>query len=296
MITSISSSESTIRTCRICLDSDHPTDLISPCLCTGGSAFVHRKCLDKWRATNKSERVFHYCDVCQFQYVIEPVVADVSADRRRLLIFRLLVTRDILLIVLLIQAFLVGLTFLVQYCDRTALRIKKFYPDSMAQFGVYYLSSLIIFFALLGVIGLIMASCGMLNSHGTAGSDDCHCFCGYFLCCDDGDNCGEGIIVFLLIAVIIFAVLGVFFGIIFTVIITKKIAKHHTKKLWLRQETKKYVVKDFQGRRDELQQVSSQRNTHILLTEPQFAITNRDKQTSTSVELISIKKLQMEND
>ena len=125
MTTPTPSLESTIRICRICLDSDYPVDLISPCLCTGGSAFVHRKCLDKWRATNKSERVFHYCDVCQFQYVIEPVVADVLADRRRLLIFRLLVTRDILLIVLLIQVFLVGLTFLMQYCDRTALRIKK---------------------------------------------------------------------------------------------------------------------------------------------------------------------------
>ncbi|CAF1058016.1 unnamed protein product [Adineta ricciae] len=150
----------------------------------------------------------------------------------------------------------------------------------MAPFGVYYLSSLIIFFALLGVIGLIMACCGMPDSHGSSGSDDC----------------GLGIVVFLLVAVIIFAVIGVFFGIVFTVITTKKIAKHHTKKLWLRQETKKYVVKDFQGRRDELHQVSSQRETRILLTEPQVAITTRDKQTSIPVKLISIKGLSMEND
>ncbi|CAF3354862.1 unnamed protein product, partial [Rotaria sp. Silwood2] len=29
--------------------------------------------------------------------------------------------------------------------------------------------------------------------------------------------------------------------------------KHHTSKLWLRQEAEKYIIKDFQGRRKELE-------------------------------------------
>ena len=76
--------------CRICFENDNPMDLISPCLCKGGSAYVHRKCLDNWRSLNENGRAFKFCDVCQFEYVVEPVVDDPSADRKRLLMFRLL--------------------------------------------------------------------------------------------------------------------------------------------------------------------------------------------------------------
>jgi hypothetical protein len=36
--------------CRICLDSEGEDELISPCLCRGTQKFVHRSCLDNWRA------------------------------------------------------------------------------------------------------------------------------------------------------------------------------------------------------------------------------------------------------
>ncbi|CAF4624047.1 unnamed protein product [Rotaria sp. Silwood1] len=42
-----------LKQCRICLDTDNPDDIISPCLCTGNSAYVHRTCLNYWRAENK---------------------------------------------------------------------------------------------------------------------------------------------------------------------------------------------------------------------------------------------------
>ena len=77
------------------------------------------------------------------------------ADRKRLLIFRLLVTRDITLIILLIQAIIIGMTFLLQAADKKNHAIKNLYPTSMSSFGIYYLSSLILFFALLGLFGLI---------------------------------------------------------------------------------------------------------------------------------------------
>ncbi|CAF5173447.1 unnamed protein product [Rotaria magnacalcarata] len=48
--------------CRICLDDDNPNDIISPCLCSGGSAYVHRKCLNEWRSENAGGRGFKYCD------------------------------------------------------------------------------------------------------------------------------------------------------------------------------------------------------------------------------------------
>ena len=40
------------RQCRICLETDAPEDdpLIAPCRCAGSMQWVHRKCLDEWRA------------------------------------------------------------------------------------------------------------------------------------------------------------------------------------------------------------------------------------------------------
>ncbi|CAF4008937.1 unnamed protein product [Rotaria sordida] len=45
-----------LKQCRICLDNDNPNDIISPCLCSGGSAYVHRKCLNDWRSENAGRR------------------------------------------------------------------------------------------------------------------------------------------------------------------------------------------------------------------------------------------------
>jgi hypothetical protein len=253
--------ENTSKLCRICLDNDNPEDLIRPCLCSGGSAYVHRKCLDNWRSLNKSGRAFKFCDVCQFEYIIEPVVDDPSADKKRLLIFRLLVTRDITLIILFVQSIIIGMTFLLQFADKNNNDIKNFYPPSMSSFGVYYLSSLILFLALLGLLGLIGACCGLIADNDNDGCN-CTCYSCIFLntdCnhCNGNNNCGGGGATIVLVIVVIFAIIGVFVGIILSGIIIRKIIKHHTNKLWLRQEAKKYVVKDFEGKIDELRNIST---------------------------------------
>ncbi|KID80473.1 uncharacterized protein G6M90_00g008990 [Metarhizium brunneum] len=85
------------RTCRICLDTEHPkfpTDiprtfgvstrssrpvyesddpelgrLLSPCKCKGSSKYVHEGCLDAWRLTNPTAtRNFWQCPTCKFTY------------------------------------------------------------------------------------------------------------------------------------------------------------------------------------------------------------------------------------
>lgn len=255
------------KSCRICLDNDDQNDLISPCLCKGGSAYVHRKCLDNWRSLNKAGRSFKYCDVCKFEYVIEPVIDDPVADKKRLLIFRLLVTRDITAIILLIQLIIVGMTFLLQFADKKNHVIKDLYPHSMSSFGMYYLSSIVLFFAFLGFFGLIGFCCGCTSDRNTrvANGDpyceDCPCYPYTCVCvncngCNGNSNCsgdcGEGGAIVVLVIIVVFAGIGLFVGIILTGVIVNKIMKHHTNKLWLRQEAKKYVVKDFQERMHEL--------------------------------------------
>jgi len=271
------------------LDNDNEKDLISPCLCTGGSAYVHRKCLDNWRSINKDGRSFKYCDVCQFEYIIEPVIDDPSADRKRLWIFRLLVTRDILLILLLFQAIIIGMTFSLEAMDKKNNSIKQFYPTSMSSFLIYYLSSLILFFGLLGLFGLIASCCGGLSSNDNNNGSTCACGSCFCLGSDcNGNDCGEGGGIIVIIMLLIFAIIGVFIGIIISGILIRRIIKRHVKKLWLKQETKKYVVKDFQGRRNELTNELPQQPLTELSTHTEIDKNKTDNISSVPVELLAL--------
>lgn len=55
-----------VRECRIC-QSDDPRELIHPCQCRGSMRYVHRNCLNQWRAMN-ANRAYFNCDVCGYQY------------------------------------------------------------------------------------------------------------------------------------------------------------------------------------------------------------------------------------
>ena len=61
------------RQCRICLaDDDAAHDpLIAPCSCAGTMKFVHRECLDQWRAQERVPLAFSHCPQCKFQYRTE---------------------------------------------------------------------------------------------------------------------------------------------------------------------------------------------------------------------------------
>uniref|UniRef100_M1A7A9 Zinc finger, C3HC4 type family protein n=1 Tax=Solanum tuberosum TaxID=4113 RepID=M1A7A9_SOLTU len=92
--------------CRICLESDG-RDFIAPCKCKGTSKYVHRECLDHWRAV-KEGFAFAHCTTCKAPYHLRVHVND---DRKwRTLKFRFFVTRDILSIFLVVQ--LVGYSFI----------------------------------------------------------------------------------------------------------------------------------------------------------------------------------------
>lgn len=77
----------TQRQCRICLctedeesdEREKGTDLIAPCRCRGTAHWVHRACLDKWRATQE-DRAFAQCTECHFLYRFESVEKDDNDD------------------------------------------------------------------------------------------------------------------------------------------------------------------------------------------------------------------------
>ena len=61
--------ENNEKICRICLESDNPEDLFSPCLCDGTSKYVHRNCLNQWRILHDiNSDNFKKCELCQTVY------------------------------------------------------------------------------------------------------------------------------------------------------------------------------------------------------------------------------------
>ena len=59
--------------CRICFENDSTFEnpLISPCLCSGTSKYVHKCCIQRWRRENMTSIAFRRCQECHFFYNIE---------------------------------------------------------------------------------------------------------------------------------------------------------------------------------------------------------------------------------
>ena len=58
--------------CRICFENDTVDSLIAPCLCKGGSMFVHRRCLNKWIQINPNISTKYRCMVCSVCFHLRP--------------------------------------------------------------------------------------------------------------------------------------------------------------------------------------------------------------------------------
>jgi hypothetical protein len=64
----IATSTGDLRQCRICLETDHPETLCSPCKCTGTAEFVHFGCQARWMLTAANNRGL-VCSSCGEKFV-----------------------------------------------------------------------------------------------------------------------------------------------------------------------------------------------------------------------------------
>jgi len=103
--------------CRICLEECPSHQMIAPCLCRGGSKFVHRACLDQWRTTAE-DRAFARCTECHFEYRMQALNdEDEDGSKYRKLKYRMLISRDFLLIFLLVQVTICSIAFSIHGMD-----------------------------------------------------------------------------------------------------------------------------------------------------------------------------------
>lgn len=100
-------------TCRICLDSDTRSNLIAPCACAGTSRWVHRNCLDQWRAT-REDVAFKQCTECKKPYVLMSRTQEsFKSNCQRYSRFSILFCQDLLAPLLLASTWLALISLIV---------------------------------------------------------------------------------------------------------------------------------------------------------------------------------------
>ncbi|CAI5460218.1 unnamed protein product [Closterium sp. Yama58-4] len=260
--------------CRICLECDGD-DLIAPCKCKGSARFVHRSCLDQWRAT-KEGFAFCHCSTCKTRFHLR--VCPPPDPRFRHLKFRLFVARDIVFVTLLVQLLIIcfGCTAYVadHYFDMGLQ--KSWGVQSTATF--YYICGVLLFLVCAGLLGATMtcvdrrirsdlsAPCRDLEAwccdpRVCGGCRNCYlfpdCLCPHCSCCAHpctscSDCCagactGDGWLVLLPILLVVLAFVGVFYCLLVSILVVQRICQRHYHILVKRILTKEYIVEDLSG-------------------------------------------------
>ncbi|XP_009788998.1 uncharacterized protein LOC107789319 isoform X3 [Nicotiana tabacum] len=137
--------------CRICLESDG-MDFIAPCKCKGTSKYVHRECLDQWRAV-KEGFAFAHCTTCEAPFYLR--VNDLHRKWRTLK-FRFFVTTDILVIFLAVQLVIASLGYLVYVIDTHQKSWLLLHWGFDCELCFYYICGALLFFVLMGISGCFL--------------------------------------------------------------------------------------------------------------------------------------------
>ncbi|KNA18693.1 hypothetical protein SOVF_068390 [Spinacia oleracea] len=264
--------------CRICLETDG-RDFIAPCKCKGTSKYVHRECLDQWRAV-KEGFAFAHCTTCKVPYHLR---VHALADRKwRTLKFRFFVTRDILFIFLAVQLVITSLAYLVYMVDGYQDFWLQIYWGFDKHFSFFYICGALLFFALLGLSGCFITCYDrrVRNDLAQPCRELCLCCCHPGLCADchlpgtlciwtDCTACCEGcagsvgecgsclggageaglplLFIMALVVLGLFTVIGIFYSVLVATMVGQRIWQRHYHILAKRMLTKEYVVEDVDG-------------------------------------------------
>ncbi|KAK9110621.1 hypothetical protein Sjap_018681 [Stephania japonica] len=263
--------------CRICLETDG-RDFIAPCKCKGTSKYVHRECLDHWRAV-KEGFAFAHCTTCKAPYYLR--VQGVADRKWRTLKFRFFVTRDIIFIFLLVQLVIASLAYVVYLIDGLQQFWFRLTCGLASEISFYYICGSFLFFALLGLLGCFITCYDrrVRSDLSQPCRELCLCCCHPGLCADchlpgtlcmwtDCTACLEGcastagecgclagageaglplLLITGLIVLALFTVIGIFYSVLVATMVGQRIWQRHYHILAKRMLTKEYVVEDVDG-------------------------------------------------
>ncbi|CAN1813421.1 hypothetical protein LINPERHAP1_LOCUS26867 [Linum perenne] len=253
-------------------------DFIAPCKCKGTSKYVHRECLDHWRAIREGF-AFAHCTTCKAPYHLR---VHAAADRKwRTMKFRFFVTRDIAFIFLTVQFVIASLAYLVYLIDsyqQSWIRRTWGFENGIS---FYYICGALLFFALLGLSGCFITCYDrrVRNDLAQPCRELCLCCCHPGMCADchlpgtlcmwtDCTTCFEGcasaagecgclggageaglplLFIMALIVLGLFTVIGIFYSVLVATMVGQRIWQRHYHILAKRMLTKEYVVEDVDG-------------------------------------------------
>jgi hypothetical protein len=218
--------------CRICYGDEH-NDFIVPCSCKGTMKFVHRQCLDTWRATNIAPQAFTHCPQCKFKYELYDINYDPKLEMMRKFKFVFYMMRDMFMF-FIANVLIVGiLAFLIKEIDinNSYVFINTFANQTINTTLSYHILGLTLYFALIGIVGLIWYVC----NDGVGLTDNIR----WNNRCDQG-ACQAFLVIFLIVIISV----GIVVGVVHACNFIKNRIVHHTDKLWKLQQVQKYVVKD----------------------------------------------------
>jgi len=248
------------RECRICLSDEDAKNLIAPCLCKGSARWIHRQCLDQWRATKSMKDAFTHCGTCKFKYVIKTRVD--KSESTQLWRYRLLVFRDSLLFLIVAHLLISLIALILQYVFPKGLLsptvyelpededpiVKEFFnqPEEDPGFWHFYIMALIVFFFLLGLVYIFLKMFtnilpeNMWFPQGIRGNY----YGDRWWHTRDGVGARDaagGIIVFMAFMLVL---IGIFMAIGIGAYLIERLLRRHYKITWFLAETQKYVVAD----------------------------------------------------
>eukprot|EP00977_Amphora_coffeiformis_P027308 scaffold34603_cov212-Amphora_coffeaeformis.AAC.1 len=286
-----------IKCCRICLDGEDEPGMIAPCRCKGTSKWVHRACLDQWRAYNAEDLAFSQCMECRFPFQFEESSSsnDKNKTHRTRCLYWFLVSRDLLVATVVVQAIILVFAFIfwsvaqneegvIEWADNgTDDSLNPICQSSTCQFWSCYAMGILVLFFCLGIYGSIRLcrnDCSVYaaihageqphhhrgggGGNSTSPTNNC---CSGTECgnCDCGGCDGEGAAaVILVLSIIIGAVLiiiGFVLAAIVSVVVVQTIVRRH---VWILQKktlAKEYRVRDLSGHPEALSLDTPMRQT-----------------------------------
>lgn len=230
------------RQCRICLSTDDEEDLISPCLCAGSVRWVHRRCLDEWRAQGIRPNAFAQCELCQFAYETEARERPVGARLR----FHLLVARDLCAMFGGVQLVIVLQAAALRAADVHG-RLAAKMPASLSHpFAAWYCLSLLMVLAFIGLLGMCVACSAndapaflcLYDPWLSASTGDC-LFAGY-----EGGEVGALCAGALFVLLLVLVVIGVACSVFFATFVFSYVVRRHVDLSQRRDEARHTVVLD----------------------------------------------------
>lgn len=268
--------------------------MVAPCLCKGTQRWIHRDCLDRWRATGM-QRALTNCRECGFQYhLVHSEEKDKMSEGQHRFLQKL--GAQSLTTFILIQASIIALGVLVRCVDAHE-RLVDFFSFPQEPGGeklgglfdafkyhktTYYVAGLLALLLVTGIVGTIYSCCtsrGRRELSPGGGTCDCNiidvwacnmccddcgsacshsCACGPH-CCDLSvfdmggvSECGECLLVGVVVAIVLFVIVGIFMAVVAIVTAIMRFAQQWARLTQMRMLAKEYVVEDLAAPDEEI--------------------------------------------